>query len=464
METTFLSQNGTAPGETEPDYAQLRLSLEQQGVRYAMGCYVDIHGVPKAKVVPLPHLEHMMQGSELFTGYALDGLGQQPNDDEICSMPDARSLTILPWQKDVVWMAADNYFHGEPYPLSTRVVLQKQIERAAKLGYTFNLGIEGEIYVLGQDEQGKLFIPNADDNLDKSCYDIKRMFDAWPFLDRMVTYMQELDWDVYSFDHEDGQSQFEFDFKYADALTMADRYIFWRFMAKKVASDLGMVATFMPKPFAHLTGNGAHFNMSLADTEGGENLFKTDADGRGCGLSQLGYKFIGGLIAHGRGLMACAAPTVNSYKRLIRRGAMGYYSWAPVFNSYGSNNRSNNFRIPMGGGRVECRGVDSSCNPYLVAALLLAAGLDGIEQDIDPGDPHHENMYEYSDAQLEEVGVQKLPRTLGEAVEAFEADSWFRDVLGSELVDEFIRYKSAEWEEYHNTISQWEIDRYARFF
>ncbi len=446
------------------DTKELRAQLESANVRYVMGCYVDIHGVPKAKVVPISHLEKMMGGSELYTGYALDGLGQEPNDDEISSVPDPRSLMILPWQKDVAWMAADNHFHGEPYALSTRVALQKQIERAAKMGYTFNLGIEGEIYVLGQDENGKLFIPNSDDNLKKAAYDVKRMFDAWPFLDTMVTYMDELGWEVYSFDHEDGHCQFEFDFKYADALTTADRYIFWRLMAKKVAADQGMIATFMPKPFANLTGNGAHFNMSLASSSTGKNLFETDSDARGCGLSELGYNFIGGLISHGLGLMACAAPTVNSYKRLIRRGEMGYYSWAPVFNTYGSNNRSNNFRIPMGGGRVECRGVDSSCNPYLVATLMLAAGLDGIEQKLNPGEPRHENMYEYSDAQLAEQNIQSLPRTLGEAVEMFERDPWFREVLGDGLTDEFIRYKRDEWNEYHNAVSEWEVERYARFF
>jgi glutamine synthetase len=235
--STTIFPNGHTP-QMQDEFVALQHTLQEQGVRYAMGCYVDIHGVPKGKVVPITHLPDMMRGSELYTGYALDGLGQQPNDDELSSIPDPRSLTLLPWQKDVAWMAADNYFNGEPYPLSTRVVLQNQIERAAKLGYTFNLGIEGEIYVLQQDEQGKLIIPNPDDNLNKSCYDIKRMFDAWPFLDRMVTYMQDLGWDVYSFDHEDGQSQFEFDFKYADGSTMADRYIFWRYMAKKVAAVL----------------------------------------------------------------------------------------------------------------------------------------------------------------------------------------------------------------------------------
>jgi glutamine synthetase len=443
---------------------ELERSLAARGVRYAIGAYVDIHGIPKAKCVPLPHLKQMVHGSELFTGYALDGVGQQPNDDEISSVPDLGSLIVLPWQPDVAWFAADNHFHGKPYPLSTRVALQKQLERAKALGYGFNLGMEAEIYVLGQDEAGKLFVTNPDDNLAKAAYDVKRMLDSWPFLDRMVTYMRDLGWDVYSFDHEDGHGQYEFDFAYADALTMADRYIFWRFMAKKVAADLGMVATFMPKPFADQTGNGAHFNMSLRDIDSGLNLFTTDSDPRGCGLSELGYHFIGGLIAHGRALMAVLAPTVNSYKRLIRRGYMGYYSWAPVFNCYGSNNRSNNFRIPMGGGRVECRGADSTVNPYLGATLALAAGLDGIEKGLNPGDPHHENMYEYTDADLHRMGIEILPRTLAEAVDAFASDPWVRETIGSELTDEFITYKSAEWEDYHNSISAWEVERYAHFF
>jgi glutamine synthetase len=460
IEQTLLATNNGHLSEV----GDLQARLAQQGVRYAIGAYVDIHGVPKAKCVPLPHLGDMMRGSELFTGYALDGLGQQPNDDEISAVPDPRSVTILPWKKDVVWFAADNHFHGAPYPLSTRVVLQNQIKRAAALGYSFNLGIEAEIYVLGQDANGKLYVPNADDNLAKPCYDIKRFFDAWPFLDKMVTYMQELGWDVYSFDHEDGQSQFEFDFNYSDALTMSDRYTFFRFMAKTVAAELGLVATFMPKPFADQTGNGAHFNMSLADLETGKNLFKTEDDPRGCGLSEVGYHFIGGLMAHGRGIMAALAPTVNSYKRLIRRGAMGYYSWAPVFNTYGSNNRSNNFRIPMGGGRVECRGADSTVNPYLGAALLLAAGLDGVERKLDPGAPRHENMYEYTDIELAERGIEKLPQTLDEAIGAFAADPWIRETLGGALTDEFIRYKQEEWQSYHNTISAWEVERYARLF
>jgi glutamine synthetase len=237
-------------------------------------------------------------------------------------------------------------------------------------------------------------------------------------------------------------------------------------MAKALAERHGLLATFMPKPFADKTGNGAHFNMSLADSRTGRNLFAvpTGKDPRGLGLSPLGYAFVAGILRHGRALCAVLAPTVNSYKRLIRRGAMSYYSWAPVFNSFGTNNRTNSVRIPMGGGRCESRNADSSCNPHLAAALVLAAGLEGVREELDPGEPHHENLYELSPAELAAAGVQELPRTLGEAVEAFAADPFVEKILGPELRNEFIKYKRAEWEEYHQSISQWEINRYARLF
>ena len=451
---------------SETKLKALKQKLIRQGVKYCVGAYVDIHGVPKGKFVPIEHFEHFARGSELYTGYALDGLGQEPNDDEISSVPDLNHIIQLPWWKEVAWMPADNEFHGRPYPLNSRVLLKQVLGEAAQMGFTFNLGIECEIYVLHQDDQGRLVVPNHDDNLEKSCYDVKRFMDVFPWLDEMATTMNGLGWDVYSFDHEDGNSQFEFDFKYANALTMGDRYIFFRYMAKTIAAKHGLMATFMPKPFADKTGNGAHFNMSLADQRTGKNLFAVppEKDPRGLGLSPLGYSFVAGILRHGRALCAVLAPTVNSYKRLIRRGAMSYYSWAPVFNSFGTNNRTNSVRIPMGGGRCESRNADSSCNPYLAAALVLAAGLEGVREELDPGNPHQENLYELSPAELEKIGVQELPRTLGEAVEAFAADPFVEQVLGTGLRNEFIKYKSAEWEEYHQSISQWEINRYARLF
>ena len=452
--------------KTPTEIAEIEKKLVADGIKYCIGAYVDIHGVPKGKIVPIAHFKDFAQGSELYTGYALDGLGQSPNEDEIASVPDLDRGIRLPWKQEVMWYPADNTFHGEPYPIQTRVALKNVLKQAADMGFGLNLGIECEVYFVKLDRKGKLYVPNQDDDLMKSCYDIKRFFDQYEMVTSIVDTLNGLGWDVYSFDHEDGNSQFEFDFKYADALTMADRYIFFRHLAKKIAADHGLLATFMPKPFADKTGNGAHFNMSLYDLVSGANLFKQDPaqDVKGLGLTPLGYSFIAGVLKHGRALCAAFAPTVNSYKRLIRRGAMGYYSWAPVFNSFGTNNRTNSIRVPMGGGRCESRNADSACNPYLAAALVLAAGLEGIREGLDPGNPQTENLYEFSDAELAARGVQALPRTLGEAVQAFEDDPFTEQVLGSALKQEFITYKRAEWDEYHQTVSQWEIEKYARLY
>lgn len=450
----------------EQKVAAVKAELELAGVKYCIGAYVDIHGVPKGKFVPISHFEHFAAGSELYTGYALDGLGQRPNDDEIASLPDLEGCVILPWNKEVAWFPADNTFKGEPYPINTRVALKKQLAKAAEMGFGLNLGIECELFVVRQTEDGRLEIPNDDDNLVKSCYDVKRFMDRYTWIDKVSTTINDLGWDLYSLDHEDANSQFEFDFQYADALTMCDRYIFFRLMAKQYAAEEGLLATFMPKPFADKTGSGAHFNMSLYDLESGKNLFKRapEDDPRGLGLSELGYQFVAGIIKHGPALCAAFAPTVNSYKRLVRKGLMSYYSWAPVFNSYGKNNRTNSVRVPMAGGRCESRNADAACNPYLAATLALAAGLEGIREGLDPGPAQELNLYELSPKELADRGISELPRNLDEAVAAFAADPFVTEVLGQELRDEFITYKSEEWRQYHQRVSQWEIDTYARLF
>ncbi|MCG8602998.1 MAG: type III glutamate--ammonia ligase [Verrucomicrobiales bacterium] len=452
--------------KSEEELIKIWEDLKNKGVKYCVGAYVDIHGVPKGKFVPIDHFVHFAGGSELYTGYALDGLGQKPNDDEIASVPDLDRGCILPWNEEVAFYPADNTFKGDPYPVNTRVALKSVLAEAADMGFGVNLGIECEVYVLKLTEEGKLEIPNADDDLVKACYDVKRFMDRYEWIDKVAGTINDLGWDLYSLDHEDANSQFEFDFKYADALTMCDRFIFFRMMAKQYASEEGLIATFMPKPFADRTGSGAHFNMSLFDEETGKNLFKCDPseDPRGLGLTDLGYHFIGGVLKHGPALCAAFAPTVNSYKRLVRRGLMAYYSWAPVFNSYGKNNRTNALRVPMGGGRVESRNADAACNPYLAATLVIAAGLEGIREKIDPGDAQEDNLYEYSQEQLEAAGIQELPQSLKEAVKAFSADPFVTTVLGQELRDEFITYKSEEWRQYHQTVSQWEVDQYARLF
>jgi glutamine synthetase len=264
-------------------------------------------------------------------------------------------------------------------------------------------------------------------------------------------------------------------------MTMADRFVVWRMMMKEIARKFGWEATMMPKPYADRTGSGAHFNMSLADIKTGKNVSGDASDRRGCGLSKFAYQFLGGLKKHAAALVAVSCPTVNSYKRLIKTGSMTGYTWAPIFISYGGNNRTHMFRVPLlrphieGNGqaaghvylssaRWECRAVDPAMNPYLAAAMFLAAGLDGIEQDLDPGDPQLENMYELSDAELTKRGVRQLPRTLLEAVTAFAEDDLGRRVMGDELYRSYINLKSGEWWSYHNAVSPWEIDEYLTKF
>jgi glutamine synthetase len=453
--------------KSDSEILALQADLKSKGVKYVVGAYPDIHGVPKGKFVPIDHFAHFAHGSELYTGYALDGLGQSPNDDEIASVPDLDRHIILPWNKQVAWFPADNTFHGKPYDISTRVALKNVLADAASLGFGFNLGIECEVYVVKLGPDGKsLSIPNPDDRLNKACYDIQGFMDRFPWLDKVSSAINNLGWDLYSLDHEDANSQFEFDFNYSDALTMCDRYVFFRTMARHYAAEEGLLATFMPKPFADKTGNGAHFNMSLSDLATGKNVFKCAPadDPRGLGLTPVAYHFIAGILRHGPAICAAMAPTVNSYKRLVRRGLMSYFSWAPVFNSFGTNNRTNSVRVPMGGGRCESRNADSACNPYLAATLALAAGLEGIREKLDPGAPQEDNLYELTPEEFAKRGIQELPRTLDEAVKAFAADPWVTQVLGQGLRDEFITYKSEEWRQYHQQVSAWEIDRYARMF
>jgi glutamine synthetase len=458
--------NEVSSMKTTADIHTTQQELRAKGVKYCLGAYVDIHGIPKGKFVPIDHLHHMLAGSELYTGYALDGLGQAPNDDEIASIPDLDGLIQLPWQPEVAWMPADNTFKGQPYPLNTRVALKKVVAEAEAMGFGFNLGIESEVFVLKQHADGSLEIPNPDDKLNKPCYDVRGFLDQFTWLDKVATCINSLGCDLYSFDHEDANGQYEFDFKYSDALTMCDRYIFFRYMAKHYAKEEGLLATFMPKPFSDKTGNGAHFNMSLFDKSSGANLFAChpEDDPRGLGLTKLGYHFIGGLLKHGPALCAVYSPTVNSYKRLVRQGDMTYFSWAPVFNSFGSNNRTNAIRVPMNSGRCESRNADGSLNPYLAATLALAAGLEGIRDELDPGEPQNDNLYELSEAQRRDRGIQFHPQNLAEAVKAFSIDPFVEQVLGRELRDEFIRYKSQEWEAYHLSISPWEIKRYSHLF
>ena len=417
-----------------------------------------------------------MRGSELFTGAALDGLGQGPQDDELAVHPDPSAVAIMPWRPEIAWAPGNLKYHDEPWPMCARTILCRQVGRAAKMGLRFNLGVECEIYLVRR-EGDKLVPANPLDLLDKAAYDVLLLLENINWLDEMAGYMDELGWEVHSFDHEDANSQFEFDFAYADVLTMADRYVLWRLMAKEISRRYGFEAAFMPKPYANRTGSGAHFNMSISSVETGANLFGDPADGRGCGLSKLAYQFLAGILDHAAAVTTVACPTVNSYKRLIKTGSMTGFTWAPIYISYGGNNRTHMMRAPklrpeiegqhtphdgvyLSAARLESRAVDPTCNPYLAAAMYLAAGLDGIERDLDPGEPMPDNMYLLSEEELDRRGVRTLPRTLLEGIEAFAADTLGKEVMGTELVDAFVEFKEREWWDFHNEITAWEIDTY----
>lgn len=448
----------------QPEIDALKISLEKQGVKYALASYVDLHGMCKAKMVPISHIGQMMGGSELFTGAALDGVPQEVSDEEVAAMPDPATATVLPWNSEVVWFASDLHLKGQPFEACCRTILKQVLAQAAEMGYTFNLGIETEFFILKDHPDGS-FGPVSDrDLLAKAAYDVPTLLDNYQILDTIVSAMNSLGWDVYSFDHEDAQGQFETDFAYCDALKMADRLTFFRLMVKELARSQGYFASFMPKIASDKTGSGAHYNMSLADLDTGKNLFFDPEDPRGCKLSKLGYQFIAGVLRHAPAIVALTCPTVNSYKRLVRQGSMSGFTWAPVYVCYGNNNRTNMLRIPLAGGRVECRAADISTNLYLGAALMLAAGLEGIRENLDPGEPHTENMYTYSLEELQNLGIDLLPRTLDEAIDALEADPLSQSVMGPLMFDAYVQYKRQEWQEYHNHVSDWEIKRYLKFF
>src|SRR6266849_2850731 len=301
-------------------------------------------------------------------------------------------------------------------------------------------------------------------NLARFACDITVEGEPWPYCPRTILRNQ-LGRGNYANDHEDANGQFEQNFLFDDALVSCDRAIFFRYMVHTLAEQHGMIATFMPKPFTTLTGNGQHFHMSLWD--GDTNIFLDENDPRGLGLSEKAYHFIGGLKKHARAYSALTAPTVNSYKRLKLGSTTSGATWSPVWISYGYNNRTQMLRIP-GPGRIEDRTIDGSSNPYLAATAVLAAGLDGIENGLDAGDPNSENLYTKSYEELTGRGLRTLPGNLLEAVGELEADDVLRKALGhgrgEDYIDYYARVKRDEWFRYHEQVTPWEITEYLTRF
>jgi glutamine synthetase len=435
--------------------------LKDNGIRFILAQFVDIHGAAKAKAVPAEHLDMVLTDGAGFAGFALWGFGMGPHGPDYMARGDLDTLSTVPWMPGFARMACDGYVHGKPYEYCSRVVLKRQLDALARRGLTLYTGIEPEFMLLKRSPDGSLSPMDDTDILDKPCYDYKGLARSSAFLERVVEAVRQVGLDVYQIDHEDANGQFEVNFTYADALATADRYILFKMAASEIAKSMGVIASFMPKPFSNRTGTGAHFHISVGNSKV-KNLFHDDKDRNGLGLSQMAYHFLGGVLAHSRALTAVVAPSVNSYKRLVVGRALSGATWAPAYITYGDNNRTACVRIPYG--RLELRLPDGSCNPYLATAAILAAGLDGVERKLDPGKPINENLYEWSPEKLKRAGVKVLPQNLAEALDEFEKDKVLRTALGENLSEEFLSLKRMEWVEYSRHVSDWERDRYVEYF
>jgi len=439
--------------------AEAKIFLAKNNVKSVLAQFVDIHGTAKAKSVPASHFEDILNAGAGFAGFAVWGLGIEPHGPDYMAVGDLSTLSLVPWQPGYARIVCDGHVHGKPWDYDARVTLKKQIARLDRLGMTFMTGLEPEFSLLKRSVAGRIVPCEDSDTLAKPCYDYKGLSRSRAFLDRLVDSLVAVGIDVYQVDHEDANGQFEINYTYEDCLTSCDHYIFFKMAAAEIASEMGLICSFMPKPFANRPGNGMHMHMSLSD--GKKNLFLDKKDKRGLDLSPLAYQFAAGLLKHGPALAAICAPTVNSYKRLVVGRSLTGATWAPAYISYGDNNRSSMVRIP--GGRLELRLPDGACNPYLATAAVIAAGLDGIEHKLDPGEPHNVNLYELSAAELKKEKIGILPQNLHEALTALEKDKVIRDALGP-VADEFLKLKHMEWVEYMRHVSEWEIDSYLEFF
>ena len=441
--------------------AEARKFLKRHKIEFVLAQFVDIHGSAKAKCVPVGHFEDLLTTGAGFAGFAIWGLGMGPHGPEYTAIGDLSTLAVMPWMPGYARIACDGHVLGKPYEFCPRVALRAQTRRMDALGWTMHTGIEPEFMLLERRGDGSLAPFDGTDTLDKPCYDYKGLARRSEYLGRLARALQGAGLDVYQIDHEDANGQFEVNFTYRDCLTSADNYTLFKMAATEIAHAMGMLCTFMPKPFSNRAGTGSHFHISVADAKH-RNLFLDDKDKNGMGLSSTAYHFLAGILEHARGLTALAAPSVNSYKRLVVGRSLSGATWAPAYITYGDNNRTAMVRIPYG--RLELRLPDGSCNPYLASAGIMAAGLDGVRRKLDPGPPNNTNLYDLTPEQVSALGIGVLPQNLDQAIDAFAADTVLRQAVGENLAQEFIRLKRMEWVEYSRHVSAWETSRYLEFF
>ena len=420
----------------------------ERGIKYFLISFVDLFGSLRSKLVPARAIADMQKDGAGFAGFAA-WLDMTPADSDMFSIPDPDSLIQLPWKPEVGWLAGDLAMNGKPVEASPRVALKQQIARAENLGFRMKTGVECEYFLVSADGSS---ISDLNDTQEKPCYDQSALMRQYDVISEICDSMIELGWGPYQNDHEDANGQFEMNWDYDDALVTADRHVFFKYMVKAITEKHGLRATFMPKPFSNLTGNGCHAHVSVWDKTGQNNLFEDSSDEMG--LSTTAYHFLGGVLHNAQALTAIFNPTVNSYKRIDAQVTTSGATWSPNAVTYGGNNRTHMVRIPDRG-RFELRLMDGAANPYLLQAGVLAAGLDGVENERDPGKRLDINMY--TDGHKIR-GLRRLPANLLDAIRLFDKSKVLRSGLGDALVDSYSKLKYQDWRSYSSAISQWERD------
>ena len=434
-----------APTAQDLDLATI---AKERGIRYFMISFTDLFGCQRAKLVPASAIADMQKDGAGFAGFAT-WLDMTPAHPDLFGVPDPTSLIQVPWNREIGWVAADLVMEDKPVAQAPRVILKKLREQAAANGLYVKTGVECEFFLTNADGTQ---VSDGKDNAAKPCYDQQALMRRYDVIAEICDYMQELNWGAYQNDHEDANGQFEMNWNFDETLLTADRHAFFKFMTRAIAEKHGLRATFMPKPFMNLTGNGCHAHISVWDKTGKVNAFYDSSDEMG--LSKQGYNFLGGIMRHAEALAAITNPTVNSYKRINAPRTASGATWAPNSVTWTGNNRTHMVRVP-GKGRFEIRLPDGAVNPYLLQAVIVAAGLSGINKSADPGKRLDIDMYQEGHLVKD---APKLPLNLLDALRNFDKDQELKEALGLEFSDSYIKMKMKEWNSYVSHLTQWERD------
>lgn len=439
--------------------SRLAKFAEDKGIKYFMISFTDLFGGQRAKLVPASAIADMEEDGAGFAGFATY-LDMTPAHPDMLAVPDPDSVIQLPWKKEVAWVAGNCVMEGEDVAQAPRNVLRRLIDEAASEGMHVKTGIEAEFFLLTPEGTE---ISDPFDTAAKPCYDQQAVMRRYDVVREICDYMLEMGWGAYQNDHEDANGQFEMNWEFDDVLSTADKHSFFKFMTKSVAEKHGFRATFMPKPIEGLTGNGCHAHISVWDAPGSAsktNVFATNDKDKGegqtgeVGLSKKGKHFLGGIMKHASALAAITNPTVNSYKRINAPRTMSGATWAPNTVTWTGNNRTHMVRVP-GPGRFELRLPDGAVNPYLLQAVILAAGLDGVRTKADPGKRHDIDMY----ADGHKVrGAPRLPLNMLDGLREYDKDKGLKAAMGEEFSAAYLKMKHQEWNDFTSHFSQWEKD------